>query len=389
MTPRQNSGSTPGWRSLERGRWSRMPYVAAVAVALAVAAIPAPARGIDAPGPDFLDGCFLDAAAAAQAVDGMIVTCTFLRSAQWDAMEAEAMVADAMEADNTDGTDATDEVSSEFDATESVEPFTDAVNLSLPVAPVVGGKPGCVTGARRPVVDTSMPTLSVAFAVPSLLSEGVTIEYQSLDGGAAIFTSDSEPVTDRPVTLDFRPGELAPGESYRWRVRDARGGWTAPGWSAWCEFTVAADALDLRSLEDDDVDVVLELGLRPERRYTVSLTRRQWRVLLDAFDLELTARGAIAPSGDAPAEADERLRQIDTAIRRQLLDTTSPSAVTLTGGRWTTVVNQLAGSAGLADDAAAEVDPGEMADGSAYWELIDLVSTRLGGPPHAAKRFFR
>jgi hypothetical protein len=128
--------------------------------------------------------------------------------------------------------------------------------------------------------------------------------------------------------------------------------------------------------------------LRPERRYTVSLTRRQWRVLLDAFDLELAASGVIAASGDAPAEADERLRQIDAAIRRQLLDTTSPSAVTLTGGRWTTVVNQLAGSAGLADDAAAEVDPGEMADGSAYWELIDLVSTRLGGPPHTAQRFF-
>ena len=381
MTPRQNSGSTPGWRSLERGRWSRMPYVAAVAVALAVAPIPAPSRGIDAQGPDFLDGCFLDAAAAAQAVDGMIVTCTFLRGGPWDAIAADTMEAD--------GTEATDEVSSEFDATESVEPFADAVNLSLPVAPAVGGKPGCVTGARRPVVDTSMPTLSVAFAVPSLLSAGVTIEYQSLDGGAATFTGDSEPVTDRPVTFDFRPGELAPGESYRWRVRDARGGWTAPGWSAWCEFTVAADALDLRSLEDNDVDVVLELGLRPERRYTVSLTRRQWRVLLDAFDLELAASGVIAASGDAPAEADERLRQIDAAIRRQLLDTTSPSAVTLTGGRWATVVNQLAGSAGLADDAAAEVDPGEMADGSAYWKLIDLVSTRLSGPPHAAKRFFR
>jgi hypothetical protein len=77
-----------------------------------------------------------------------------------------------------------------------------------------------------------------------------------------------------------RAGDPAPGVSYRWRARvDDLGSFTSPfqeqQWSPWCEFTVSADAVDYRGLGAVSLEALTELGLRPDRTYTVNLSGRQ------------------------------------------------------------------------------------------------------------------
>ncbi|OJF10412.1 hypothetical protein BG844_32290 [Couchioplanes caeruleus subsp. caeruleus] len=218
-----------------------------------------------------------------------------------------------------------------------------------PTRPITAGQAGCVAGPGRPMVDTTLTSVS-ATAGPG---EAITYQYQQLHGGEPINASGME-------VLEFDPGELAPGESYRWRARaddrqeQARNpiSFNAPddeqGWSPWCEFTVSPDAIDYRGLGDVSLEALNELGLRPDRAYTIRLTGRQ-----------------------------QRLLRAGTNVGR------THARMTLTGPRWTDLLLQLTESAFIADEVAAEADEDHPApDGTAYRTLVDAISVKLGGPHH-------
>jgi hypothetical protein len=220
-----------------------------------------------------------------------------------------------------------------------------------PIPAMTGDHTGCVTGSGRPVIGTTLTTMR-ATAAPG---EEVIYEYQPLDGGETIGSSGSG-------VLQFRPGDLAPGGSYRWRARvddtadraANRAVFSSPddderGWSPWCEFTVAADAVDYRPLGDVSLEALNELRLRPDRQYAVTLSSRQQRLLRDGTDVGRTS-----------------------------------ARMTLTGPRWTDLLTQLTESAFNADEVAAEADEEDSAppDGTAYRKLVDAISVKLGGPRH-------
>jgi hypothetical protein len=185
----------------------------------------------------------------------------------------------------------------------------------IPPAPTpvtTAGHPGCVTGDTRPVADTA---LTGARATADT-GDPLIYEYQRLGDSESISTSGSE-------GLDFDAGDLAPGETYRWRARVddhadqlPRQGLFRPlddeelGWSPWCEFAVAADAVDYRELGDVSLEALTELGVRPDRSYEINLSHRQQRLLREGTDV---------------GEAGGRM--------------------TLTGPRWTDLLMQLADSA--------------------------------------------
>jgi hypothetical protein len=212
------------------------------------------------------------------------------------------------------------------------------------------GQAGCVTGAARPVTGTTLTSVSATAAS----GEALTYEWQRLGGSDTVGSSGS------PV-LAFGPGDLAPGAGYRWRARvddtaEVAGSVIAStrlddklGWSPWCEFTVSPDAIDYRSLGDVSLDALQELGLRPDRTYTVSLSGHQQRLLREASNIGRTH-----------------------------------ARMTLTGPRWTDLLVQLTESAFLADETAAEADADDPPppDGAAYRALVDAISVKLGGPPH-------
>ena len=220
-----------------------------------------------------------------------------------------------------------------------------------PTPAMTGDYPGCVTGPERPLVGT---TLTTVWATTGL-GEEIIYEYQPFDGSETIGSSGSE-------GLEFGPGDLAPGGSYRWRARvdDTADQASSPaisrspdddeqGWSPWCEFTVAADAVDYRPLGDVSLEALNELGVRPDRKYAVSLASRQQRLLREGTDVRRTS-----------------------------------ARMTLTGPRWTDLLIQLTESAFIADEVAADADGEDSAapDGAAYRKLIDAISIKLGGPRH-------
>jgi hypothetical protein len=161
-----------------------------------------------------------------------------------------------------------------------------------------------------------------------------------------------------------------------------------------------------------DVDAVLELGLHPDRRYTVTLTARQRRTVLKAVDVGDVARATavldtvttvtgrdVAPTEVEPGEVDpdradasRRWERIVAAIRQQVRDGAPARriAVTLTGGQWASVATELASWANVADEVAAEATgPDIPPDGSAYWAVLDVVSARLGGPSRPGLGYLR
>jgi hypothetical protein len=194
------------------------------------------------------------------------------------------------------------------------------------------------------VVGTTLTSVA-ATAKPG---EAIIYERQRLDGNESVGSSGS-------LVLEFGPGDLAPGGSYRWRARvdDTADPalFASPdddelGWSAWCEFTVSADAVDYRELGDVSLEALNELGLRPDRKYAVSLSGRQQRLLRAGTDVGRTS-----------------------------------ARMTLTGPSWTDLLVQLTESAFIADETAAEGDSPPV-DGSAYRTLVDAISVKLGGPHH-------
>jgi hypothetical protein len=231
--------------------------------------------------------------------------------------------------------------------------------LWLPAPPVAPaptpattvGHAGCVTGPGRPVVGTVLTTASAT----ARRGDALLYEFQQLDGGETVNTSGS-------LDLEFGPGDLAPGVSYRWRARvddiALQSHATGPvrsldedemGWSPWCEFTVSADAVDYRELGDVSLEALNELGLRPDRKYPVTLSRRQQRLLREATDVGRTS-----------------------------------ARMTLTGPRWTDLLVQLSEEAFIADEVAAELagEDSPPPDGTAYRRLMDAISVKLGGPAH-------
>lgn len=225
-----------------------------------------------------------------------------------------------------------------------------APSLPAPTRPITAGRPGCVTGPGRPVVATTLLSVS-ATARPG---EDIVYEYQPLDDSRTIDASGS-------TVLAFAPGDLAPGRSYRWRARAVdtvrqdhdqaalRSPDDQQNWSAWCEFSVSAKALDYRGLGNVSPEMLNELGLRPDRRYTISLTRRQQRLLR---------------AGTNVGRTNDRM--------------------TLTGPRWTELLTQLSGSASIAAEVAADggEDTPSQPDSTAYHTLMDAISIKLGGPDH-------
>lgn len=224
-----------------------------------------------------------------------------------------------------------------------------APKVPAPTGLITAGHTDCVTGPGRPTVGTTLTSVS-AMAGPG---EDIDYEYQLLDSNEFSGSSGSE-------VLEFTPGDLAPGGTYRWRARfmdiaeqDRYSvGYRSPdddgqGWSPWCEFSVSANAVDYRGLGNVSPEALDELGLRPDRRYAVSLTRRQ-----------------------------QRLLRAGTNVGR------TNARMTLTGPRWTELLVQLFESAYLAEEAAAEADEDDLSppESAAYRALVGTISVKLGGP---------
>ncbi|GGN91927.1 hypothetical protein GCM10010112_78590 [Actinoplanes lobatus] len=229
--------------------------------------------------------------------------------------------------------------------------------LWIPAAPVLpaptpvltAGHEVCVTGPGRPVTGT---------ALTKALANGdgaeLVYEYEHLGGGETMVRGGAS-------ALEFRPGDLAPGASYRWRARvddpadrdSSEFVYRSPEaeerrWSPWCEFTVSADAVDYRELGDVSLEALTELGLRPDRPYTISLSGAQRRLLRKGTDIGTTT-----------------------------------ARMTRTGLRWTDLLTQLDRSAFFADELALEIgDESPRQDGIAYRRLLSELSVKLGGPRH-------
>ncbi|XVU21713.1 hypothetical protein ACQPZJ_31125 [Actinoplanes sp. CA-054009] len=310
---------------------ARPAVAAAVVLAAVVAVMPSEPYEISEP---------YETACSEFAADGVIVTCTIVTESDLEEFAPAPIL--------TDG------------------PFIRSPRVPRATRLATNGVPGCVRGAGRPVVGTTMPTLSAVFVAAGPVD--VTFEQQGF-GDADSVMGMTTGVPGEPVVLEpFDPG-LAPGESYRWRVRATPWGAAVPGWSEWCEFTVEAGLVDLR--DATDIDAVRELRVAPKRRYPVTLTERQWRLVLDA----LTPIDVVGIDVDY---TDQQL--ISDTIRRGLADRT----VTLTGDQWATAAGQTAGTAQVYDQLFVEEPDVYESDGSAYWKIVDRISAQLGGPAHPA-----
>ncbi len=224
-----------------------------------------------------------------------------------------------------------------------------APNRPAPTPVTTVGHAGCVTGPGRPVVDTVLTSVSATTG----LHEAIAYKYQPLSGGDAVLSSGS-------TVLEFLPGDLAPGGSYRWRARidDVSAPFgddpflpspadDDPGWSPWCEFTVSADAVDYRRLGDVSLEALTELGLRPDREYAINLSGHQQRLLRAGTDIGRTS-----------------------------------SRMTLTGPRWTDLLVQLAESATNVEAVGIDNDDPSAVEGTAYRAAAEAISVKLGGPRH-------
>ncbi|MBL7259438.1 hypothetical protein [Paractinoplanes lichenicola] len=235
---------------------------------------------------------------------------------------------------------------------EPARPYLPA--LTAPVPTHLAPKCGTVVGTTK--------TVSLSAAFDTTYAPRPTeafFEYEVDDQ----LVNARVPVEGPRAVLEFAPGELGPGESYRWRVRGTPDDAPAPTWSDWCTFTVAGDALDLRELDPSEVAALLELGIRPERRYPVTLTAAQWRLVREPFEFDPGVGG-----GEVPAFVGKVPR---TAGR-----------LTLTGAEWTKLILELAGWAGIVQFGNDEVEPEFRTGIAQYWTTADRISAQLGGPAH-------
>ncbi|GAA2630183.1 hypothetical protein Adu01nite_41420 [Paractinoplanes durhamensis] len=223
---------------------------------------------------------------------------------------------------------------------------------ALPTNLSTGGR-ACLTGSKRPVLDTIRPALSASFtAGPGLQRIESTFQVTGVDGptGHDILIGGDNMPQGLTATLDFKmQGPLTHGESYRWRVRGTPPSVGAKGWSSWCEFTIGETTLD-------------DLGLNPTRKYAITLPTAKWREALAILGpVETYTDGA--KSKHAPIE-----------VAATSSATTAP--VTLSGYDWNSIVESLAYWASTEHKAA-------------YWAVADLISAALDGPEHPTMGFPR
>ncbi|MBB2946925.1 hypothetical protein FB565_006693 [Actinoplanes lutulentus] len=226
---------------------------------------------------------------------------------------------------------------------------------ALPTGLSTDGR-GCVTGPNRPVLDTVFPVLSSSFTpVPGLTEIASTVQLRGISDRAHAQDLDQpgyrfgERVLTAELDLAMLGTRLRQGESYRWRVRGTPPSVPAGGWSPWCEFTIAGKTLD-------------DLGLDDSRGYDVVLPTATWRRISDVMGPVETYVG-----GGTSAHEPIAIAARSTSSRAQ---------VTMSGSDWEGIVNALAYHAS---------EQGEVS----YWELADLVSAALDGPPHPTMGFPR
>ncbi|RZU49373.1 hypothetical protein EV385_1123 [Krasilnikovia cinnamomea] len=253
---------------------------------------------------------------------------------------------------------------------------------------------------RRPYVLVAVVLLIVAGALPvpprpaaraphdpgkvclEASVDQVAVELRRLNGQHDSTPAGGYEPGEIPAT-QIGPNRLGPGESYRRRV-GADDLAAMLGWSGSCEPAVSPDAPDPRPVgSDTDIAALLELGLAPGRSSTVTLTARQWRAVLEPLDF-------VSHLPDDPdGAATDHVPGIVAAVRGRIraASASRPVPVSLTGAQWVSVATELASSASIADEMAAEGDG--IPDGSALWRLLDQISTRLGGPAHPSLGFTR
>jgi len=247
-----------------------------------------------------------------------------------------------------------------------------------PTRLATNGVPGCVRGSRRPVVHTTTPTLEATYAAPVPAS----FELAPLDGSEQPDIGSTQAAAGEPVVWEIGENGLAPGRTYQWRTTGVPlDPVKAPVWSQWCEFTVAADLVDLRPATD--VPTVRELRVDPARRYPVTLRAGEWRIAVDGLVPEDEGVVVDDPfrTGDNPAQ--ERDRQIKADIQARIAGRAAgrPATVVLTGDEWATVAANLAAGAQAWAEEYGE-DPGVPDEAPRHWKVLDRISAQLGGPAH-------
>ena len=253
-----------------------------------------------------------------------------------------------------------------------VLPYLPSVYAAQPSDLRVGAEPACGAG---PVGTTEPVTLSAAFTVVLGPPPSRALFEQDPDG-RGVYGEILEPIGRAVLTI--QRGELAPGDSIRWRVRFTDEDDRLGTWSPWCTFTVAADAPDLRNLDSGVIDALLELGLRPERRYTVTLTPAQWRTALEPFGLTYADNTVLDEIGTSePSYEGQEPDELPYLISSQI-----PGPVTLTGAQWVDLTTQLASWPEYAEADDYTEGPEVPPDPAVYRAVIDRISAQLGGPAH-------
>lgn len=95
----------------------------------------------------------------------------------------------------------------------------------------------CLTGAERPHVGTATPALRAQITDPEGTPVSATFEWASTDGTAAGSATVGPQASGSTIVAPVPTGQLADGESYKWRVR-ASDGDLSSAFSGYCEFTV-------------------------------------------------------------------------------------------------------------------------------------------------------
>ncbi|WP_412752255.1 hypothetical protein [Krasilnikovia sp. M28-CT-15] len=207
---------------------------------------------------------------------------------------------------------------------------------------LASGGVACASATAPPVLNTVRPVLTAQ----TTASTPADLELWQENPDRIVSYDGGDLTTEGSyVTLYLRGAwRLRPGVSYRWRVR----GRATDDWSPWCEFTISATPLD-------------SLNLDEERLLAASLPPSKWRDIAGAL-------GPGWPHGDMPyfwliQEAGARVSAGEVPV-------------SLRGWDWETVIGAMA------EWASARNDP-------ELWRLVDVLSTKVGGPPHPTVGFPR
>ncbi|MEU4164582.1 hypothetical protein [Actinoplanes sp. NPDC026670] len=198
----------------------------------------------------------------------------------------------------------------------------------------------CVVDTPAPKeVDIVYPTLSASFVqVPGLRRIEPTFQLTEANTPVSLTIERAgSPIgPGQQAELSLRLIQpLEQGKTYMWRVKGTPQDVAAGDWSPWCLFTVAEETRD-------------DLGLADEEDYQVTIPVAGWRTVLRA---QRPDEAHLDPIADAAGKKS------------------GSAAVSLTGAEWTSVITRLASQASLNDEPE-------------YWEMVDTLSSALGGHPH-------